>query len=436
MKSNAIMNGENLKPSRLIYFTFPYIIIILLNLKTVYFRYMAFGFVLMIVAAFILANKELLIKKKYFFLFWFITAYSLIGVLYGDPIQIVKNVNMFILSLAPFFIFDWVFSPARIHKRKKNAMFLLKVMTPILLYTVVATLYYLFSNPYIARYMANFDPSRGIDASMGINVDLPTAIGGGYILIYGVFLLPPVFLFLAKSILKKPLARLCSLGIAAFLLYFIIKSGFATAFILSIAGCTLTFLLLNKQKLISRVIIILSVFWVSLIFLNEEVLSEIIHSITNLLPYDSIIAVRLNEIVPALYASANDSSFSNRLHGLEKSWTAFIENPFLGVGYKVGFDYMSVAAFTGLHTEWLDMLAQYGLFLGVPLLLFIGITFNELIKLFIGTSMEQVIKLVVVIIFLVGFLNPILNTSIFIIALLFIPSLLMLVLSKKGTNGN
>jgi hypothetical protein len=425
------MKVENFKPSRLIYLTIPYIFIILLSLKTVYFRYMAFGFVLIFVAAFILANKDLLIKKKYFFLFWYITGYSLMGLLYGDPIQIVKNVNMFIVSLAPFFIFDWVFSPARINKRKQNAEFLLKIMTPILLYTIVATLYYLFSNPYIARYMANFDPSKGIDPNMEINIDLPTAIGGGYVLVYGVILLPPIFLFIVKGVLKKPISRFVSLGIAIFLLYFIIKSGFATAFILSVVGCALTFILMNKQKLFSTMIIIPLVFCVSLIFLNEQLLSGIIQSIISLLPYDSIISVRLNEIIPALYGSTTDSSFSNRLHGLEKSWTAFTENAFLGVGYKVGFEYISIAAYTGLHTEWLDLLAQNGLFLGVPLLLFMGITFIELIKIFKGTSMEPVIKLMVIIIIIVGFLNPILNTSIFIVALLFIPSLLTLLLSNE-----
>ena len=432
MKSIAITDGESLKPNRLIYLTFPYIFIILLSLKTIYSRYVAFGFVLIFITAFILANKELLIKKKYFFLFWFLIAYTLIGVLYGNPVQIVKNVNMFILSLAPFFIFDWVFSPTRINKRKQNAVFLLKVMIPILLYTIVATLYHLLSNPYIARDMANFDSSRGIDGSMGINIDLPTAIGGGYVLVYGVILLPPVFLLLAKSFFIKPLARIFSLGIALFLLYFIIKSGFATAFIISVGGCILTFLLLKKQKLISRMIITLSVFWMSLIFMNEQLLSGIIGSVTKLLPYDSIIAVRLKEIIPAIYGLNMDSSFSTRLHGLEKSWNAFTENLFLGVGYKVGFDYISVAALTGQHTEWLDLMAQYGLFLGVPLFLFIGVTFNELIKLFKGTVLESVMKLVVIMTFIVGFLNPIINTSIFIIILLFIPSFFTVVLEKQS----
>lgn len=431
MRNIEMIDKETLKPSRLIYFTFPYILIILLSLKTEYFRYAAFGLVVVFVTAFLVSNREMWIKRKYLLLAGFLIAYFLIGVLSGSPIQSVKNTSMFIVNLAPFFIFDWVFSSARLHQRKQNALFLLKVITPVLIYTVFATLYYLFKNPYIARYMANFDPSRGIAEGMEIMIELPIAIGGGYTLIYGVILLPPVFLFLARSNHEKCCLRIFSLVTALFLLYFIIKSGFATAFIVAMIGCILSLLLFRTQKLFSKLIILCSAILVYIILSSKQLLITVIREITSVLPMNSIIAIRLNEIPQTIYGSSSGSSFSNRIHTVEKTWSAFVEHPLLGVGYTVGYDYYSVEKLTGLHTEWLDILAQYGLFLGVPFLLFIAITLYELIQLFRNTSMEQIVKLIVFMIVFVGFLNPIQSTSIFIIALLFIPSLLIVVLSKE-----
>lgn len=431
MKEMLVANTTKIKPNRLIYFTTPYLILILLSLKTPYFRYLAFGFVFLFITAFILSKKEILINKKYLLLFWFLIGYFLLGNIYGSPIQISKNVCMFILSLAPFFIFDWVFSKSRIDNREQNVKFLIKVITPVLLYTIIATLYYLLKHPYIARYMTNFDPSLGLESSLGISIELPTAIGGGYILIYGVILLPALFLFLAKNLFKSFWSQFFSVALAIFILYFIIKAGFTIAFILSIVSSILSLFLLKNQNIVSKVFIIFLSLGGGLILLSEKIISEVIHLATIYLPTDSIISIRLQEIVPTLYGADNSSSFSARLYGIEKSWNAFIDNPFLGVGYKVGFDYYSISKYTGLHTEWLDLFSQYGLFLGIPFVCFIFITLNNLVKLFNGTSMESIIKLIVLLIVIVGFFNPILNTSIFILGLLYIPSILTLILNKN-----
>lgn len=418
---------NTVQPSYKIYFTIPYIILILLSLKTFYFRYVAFACVLMFICIFLLGRSEIFIKRKYLYLIWFVIGYSFLGLIYGGPIQIIKNISMVILVLAPFFIFDWTFSPVRKNNREQNSKLLIKVMTPVLIYNVIATLYYLFRNPYIARYMANFDSSRGIDRSMGIIVDLPIAIGGGYVLIYGIILLPVVLLYLAKNIYSKLLTKISYITIAAFLLYFVIKSGFATAFILSTAGIIFVILSAKNQKIINNILIVSLIIVVSIVLMNTQLLSDIINIITSVLPQDSIISVRLNEIVPALYGtSSNISSFSMRLNGLETTLNAFLENPILGVGYKVGFDYIAVSSFIGLHTEWIDLLAQYGLFLGLPLLLFIGLSFKDLLNIFKGTQMETIIKTVVFMIIVLGFLNPILTTSVFVIAMVYIPCLLTL----------
>lgn len=419
--------NTSFRQNKLVYFTFPYLILILLSIKTFYFRYVTFFFVLVFVTAFILTGNKGIIKKKYLYLFWFFIGYSLLGFINGNPVQVIKNLCMLILNLAPFYIFDWVFSNKRKYSRMQNSKSILKIMTPVLIYTVFITLYYLFKNPYIARYMANYDPSRGIDPNMGINIDLPTAIGGGYVLIYGIILLPPVFIYLAKNNFRKISLRLFYLFTSLFLLYFIIKSGFTTAFIISTVGSFCAIIFLKRYHLINKTLLFTGIIIIAMVLLNEQLLSNVINSIIHLLPEKSIISIRLAEVVPAIYGSSSDTtSFSMRLLESKETIFAFLTNPLLGIGYKVGFDYIGVSKFIGLHTEWLDILSQYGLFLGVPLLMFIGISFKEVILLFKSTSSELIMKIVIMMVIVLGFFNPIMTSATYIIVMVYIPCILML----------
>ncbi|OMD89411.1 O-antigen ligase family protein [Paenibacillus odorifer] len=409
------------KPNQILYYTIPYLILILLSIKTFSSRYITFGFVMLFLIVFALAEKKIIIGRKYAYFIWFIMGYGFLGILYGDLNQIVKNICMIILSFAPFFIYDWMFSDSRKDRRLQNSKLIIKVMTPVLIYTVFVTLYYLNSNPYVARNMANYDPS------ISTNINLPLAIGGGYVLIYGIIFLPPVLLYLAKNICEKLLSKILLLLIALFLLYFIVKSGFATAFIISFAGSLLAVMLTQKQKTFNRVFLTSIILITSIIFLNIEIFSEVISSIIRMLPENSIITIRLNEIIPTLYGNISDStSFSRRLNNLDMTIDSFLGNPILGIGYKVGFDYSAISLITGQHTEWLDNLSQYGLFLGVPYLLYFATSFRGVIRQFKSTNLEVIMSITILMMILLGFLNPILTSSAFLVTMLYIPCLLII----------
>lgn len=410
------------KPSHILYYSLPYLVLILLSVKLSYFRYLTFGLVLLFITIILLAEKKIGFKKKYICFFLFIMGYILLSAINGDFSQIIKNTCMILLNFAPFFLSDWLFSVNRRDRLLQNSRLLLKVITLILIYTISATLYYLFKNPYIARNMANYDPSSGMAT------DLPLAIGGGYVLIYGIILIPPIFLYIAKSLKLKLGWRLIYFISALFLFYFIIKSGFATAFIISLAGSIISIFVTSKQRMVNRTWITISILGLAVVFLNIDLLAGLINYVIRFLPADSIIAVRLNEIIPALFGSSTDvSSFSMRLNGFDKTISAFLEQPFFGVGYKVGFDYLKVSFYTGLHTEWLDNLSQYGLILSLFYFGFIIRSFQELVQLFKLTPFNKIVKLLILMLVIVGFLNPIITTSIFVIMMIYLPALMVII---------
>lgn len=413
------------KPNFPVYFILPYLILVMLDIKTVYARYLNFFFAFAFIITALISSNKIKIKRKYLYLFSFFIIYVTLGLINGNPMQIVKNISMLVLNLTPFFIFDYLDSLKSKNKLYINVTEIKRTMNILLTYTISITTYYLFRNPYIARYMANFDPSRGIDTSMGINIDLPIAIGGGYTLVYGIILLPPLFIYLLKNQIFNIKNKTKPILISIAILFFIIKAGFATAFLLSGGATLITMVLSSKKRIINKIIIILLVLCFIFMVSNPFLLNLTIQMISELLPENSIISVRLNEIIPAIYGRANESSFLMRIHGLEKSINAIAENPIFGVGYKVGFDYTSISNYASLHTEWIDILAQYGIVFGGLLLLFIGFSFRDLLKLFSNTEMELLIRILIMTVIILGFLNPIFTSSIYLILMVYVPCYLL-----------
>ena len=423
-----IMN-ERIKIKKLnipVYFIMLYLIVIMLSIKTGYARYLSFFFAFIFIVSSLVTINEIKVKKKYVSLFVFFCLYVTLGLINGDTTQIIKNVSMLVLNLTPFFIFDYL----NILKNKKKlftySKILKDIMHMLLIYTISITTYYLFKNPYIARYMANFDPSNGIDTSMGINVDLPTAIGGGYVLVYGVILLPPLYIFLHKNknIYYKQKVKYILLSLM--ILLFIVKAGFATAFLISIGSTIVTLVLSSKKKLINKFFIVSLLVLFLFIISSPTLLKIIIDMISNLLPEKSIISVRLNEILPTIYGNAKDvTSFSMRIEGLTKSISTLAENPILGISYKVGFDYSLTANYVSFHTEWVDILAQYGLIFGGFLLFYIGSSLKDLAEMFHYSDMENVIKIIISTVIVLGFFNPIFTSSIYVILMIYVPCYLL-----------
>ncbi|MDZ5710910.1 O-antigen ligase family protein [Jeotgalibacillus haloalkalitolerans] len=401
-------------------FTFPYMIILLLGLKIESARYITFLTVLIFISAFFYFRQEkhFTIQPKYFFLLLFFAGYLLLGLANGSMLQIIKNISMVFVLMAPFFLFDWLFAEKNKKHLYKNTKAVLWVISPVLVYTIISTFYYLNKNPYLARYMATYDSDA---ASV---VGLPIAIGGGYALIYGIIVLVPLFIYLGKISKGSFRTAVLFFSGAVILLAFIVKAGFATAFLVAVIAGISSLVIYGQQRAIFWFFAVIGILY-SFLFMSSAFIIQVIYGLRSLLPDHSIIGTRLEEIIPILNGTSGNSSFSVRIDKLNESISAFLDHPLIGIGPKYGFDYTAVAAHTGFHTEWIDLLSQYGLLLGIPLMIFIFTTFVQLLKIFQDTMYSPLIKLSTLTLLCIGFLNPILNTSAFLIAFVFIPSLLV-----------
>ncbi|MDS0526535.1 hypothetical protein NNC19_12660 [Clostridium sp. SHJSY1] len=410
LKSNK-RNSVNYLASCL---TIPYIVISLLYIKTDNFRYICFFLMILFIVGFFILKKKVHLRMKYAILILFLILVTISFLSTSGLVESIKNTVMIILSFAPIFIFDF-FYLENSNDRKYAKIFLCFII-PVLLYTVFATLYYLYSDPQVAREMVTWNPSSEV-----IDSTLPIAIGGGYALIYGVMLIPVVLFYIIRRIQCKAKMKLLYFILMLFFLYFIFRSGFTTAFLISLFGIYIVFLSNIQHNKVLKMIII-SV--VTIIAGYLCIYFGVLDYIGGLLPSDSIISIRLNEIRPALFNGNKISSFGLRLELLQKSFSAFINNPLFGVGYKVGQSYANEGTLLGLHSEWVDNLGRYGIVMGLPYFSFIFLCFRDLIKKYKNTKYKDLIVILVCLIILLGFCNPIKTSSAFLFLFVVVPSYL------------
>lgn len=403
------------------YLTIPYIVISLLCIKTDNIRYICFLLMSLFMVGFFVFKKKYSFRYKYVVLIIFLILITSATIYTIGILETIKNTFMIILSFAPIFIFDFFYLGNS--NDKKYAKIFLCFIIPVLLYTVIATLYYLYSDPQVAREMATWNPGSEYG-----DTNLPIAIGGGYALIYGVMFIPVVLFYKIRRIQCKTKIKLLYFILMLFFLYLIFKSGFTTAFLISLFGIYIIFLSnIKHNKILKIVIISLATIFIGYLFIYCGLLDYI----TGFLPYDSMISVRLNEIGPVLLGRSTGGSFGIRLELFQKSFHAFIDNPLFGVEYKVGYNYSNEATLLGLHSEWIDNLGRYGIAIGLPYFLFIVLCFKDLIKKYKNTKYKDLIIILVCLLILLGFCNPIKTSSAFLFLFLVIPSYLNIEFDKS-----
>lgn len=266
-------------------------------------------------------------------------------------------------------------------------------------------MYFLNSNPYFARNMANY------------NYDIPGVSGlalfsgGGYYIIYGLLFFS-IYLLNNCHYEKNVLNKIIFLISYILICIWIFKSNFATAFILLIIGAIIYIITVGTKKtkifnIILGIIIIICGFNYDAIILN----------ISQLFPSDSIIYIRINDAVN----HSDTSTFSERLQLMEKSFESIKDNYLFGLSHKYGYNYNELKAYVGLHTEWIDFIAKYGIIMFAIYVYILARAFKEIMNNYKNTNYYNVFLTSAILLTILGFLNPISNTGSYFIIFQIIP---------------
>lgn len=223
----------------------------------------------------------------------------------------------------------------------------------------------------------------------------------------------PIFIFIATFVLFamwKEISlfyKICIVLIIGFFIFFIVKSLFTTALILAIAGIIVGILasILYKSiksfvKLMFCVGVLIGVMY---IFSNE--IANMLYDFVGIFQYT--LRDRLIRVIDLIFNldSGIKYSFDGRKELAQFSINSFMKHPLFGVMY---FDYGY--GIIGCHQEWADLLGTFGI---VGTLVFLlTMVFN--CKVMIDYSDKKIDKYCfiasIIIIFILGFLNPCLTS--------------------------
>lgn len=324
--------------------------------------------------------RKILVQKKYKFFGIFLFYYFFTSII-GANISIAFNRSVVMVELfSPILMFDIA------RKDKYFSMIPVIVLLGVLIADVIG------ANAIIATIS-----EVGLrHTTSGANDEHDTIFKNVFSIIYVSSILVPFCLFLLKIYWSQKKKILCA-GIAAIALFlgiFVMKALFMTAVLIMIGG-TYMYVLSNQNHQFVKTIA-LTILVVFGFFSLFEPLLSIVGESENSIFYTQ----KLTEIYHSISGNINEAEdASSRSDLVQSSLRTFIEFP-LGCNYAIHDISDSKKIGVGGHSEWLDILALYGVF---SLLLFSFLW--KAIKEQYFVTKERV---TLVLFCIIGFVNPVL----------------------------
>lgn len=352
--------------------------------------------------------SQILNQKHYYALFGFLI-YLFVGLSFANGFfTTVKGVGAYIQIIIPIFMYEFY----SIYLTKKGQKILILIILGIYIYFAIKTILYLNINPMAAREMV----SIGISDSV--------MIGGGFSLAYGFSILIPILVYLLinyskfalKIYLSKLNARIILILIIALFLVVIFKSMFAISFLIALFGSVYVLFQMNKAKKAKKFMLVIATVLIGFVIITVFQLSSFLNSYLGSI--NTVISRKLMIVLNLFdYSNIEDTgSMGVRFELFMQSINIWLKNFFFGIASENNFSKTRmVTAGLGNHSEWLDLLAQYGLF-SIFLMIY-------LFKSKKSYQNNQGFKMAFILFIILGFLNPINSFNIHFVVFFYVPLL-------------
>ncbi|MGN1000559.1 MAG: O-antigen ligase family protein [Bacilli bacterium] len=384
---------------------FIYIVLSLLGMK-IYYSNLILSTIFLIYM--ILSFDKVKINKTVVILILITTfCFVIPSFFYGNLFESFKMLCQMIIVISPILIYNIELEGQNNIIAISKDSLLCNIIKLLLFLLCFINVIYLTKNPYFARNMANYN--YNVPGVHGIAL----FSGGGYYLIYGLIFLS---LYLLNYIFTTQKVFFKCLGIVMYFFvgFVIFKANFATSFILYIVGAIIFMFLKNlkKKKLFNIIILLIALLGI----LNYQ---KIFSSLSQIFPKNSIIYIRINDAIN----NSEESTYNERLLLVKRSISAIKDKPIFGNSHKYRYNYNLMKESMGLHTEWLDVFAKYGIFIFIEYIVIIFYSFKRLLNDFKNTKYYNLFLSSFFLLLILGFLNPISNTSVYVFIYLVLPIL-------------
>lgn len=287
--------------------------------------------------------------KSYVLLSFVFYAFSIvIPIVCGYVVIANRYASLPLLSLG-YIIYDYY----KVHNQTRYLKKAFIIPSVFAIITAFVTYNALTDNSYIVRIITSLGSDAKEYYAEGIC---------GYSFVYGVVTALPLFLYLFLKV-KNKFLKIANMAVFVFLIMFIVKANFLTAFLVTIISSVvlLSGYLFKKSR--KNIIYILLIILIVVLFVVNY--STILTAIENHIP---------RRIAAALFDSSGDSVIesvyadfnADRVNTITKSLEVIVKNPLFGVLGSGEID-TSGDFLTGFgqHSHILDTFALYGVLIGI-----------------------------------------------------------------------
>lgn len=293
------------------------------------------------------------------------------------------------------FLFGWIVLKYALYKNDKNARRLWFVLIAFFIMTAITTIIGNNKYPGASRLLATPISQIGADV---YNKYVSSNIGG-FTFIYGLVLVMPILIYLAK---KKRINPILSIVMFAIMGFAVIASEYTTALILFLMNIFLFFF----RKLTKRKIVILVLICILFVAIGSVLLASLFDGIADLLPGDTV-SLRLEYLASTLRGEdvLDHEGDSNRAELYKKALMEIRESNLLGTWGKT----------TGSgHSLILDAIVRYGI-IGILLLVVMYIAiYKYSIYPYKNEDYGPYLLWIYLVAIILAFLNPKTNLTTFI----------------------
>lgn len=234
---------------------------------------------------------------------------------------------------------------------------------------------------------------------------------GSFDFIYGIILILPIILISIKNI-KLP-KNFIFIVLSILMLLCCILSNFSTIYILLII--TFFIVLIPSNKNSKKILLILT----PIIIILTPILLEVIIYILEIIKYKTpsiMTQIKIQGIIDVLLGQDSIFSLGSRISLYSNSIRSFLESPLIGIGA-----YYNEYNIIGGHSQFLDDLARYGIFVFLCDISFYFIYKKNIIKKINCIWIKNAYNFSWLYFIILGLINPIYNYGISLTMFLIIP---------------
>lgn len=400
----------NLKKVNIIITFAPFLVFQVMCIKIPFMR--AISLVLLLVPSFLVflswikKDKTIFLGSNTIAFYLYIAVLSIYVLISTNFAQGIQYILTQIITVSPIFIGMYFIKQIDNNNRFYDIRKIVILLLLAYLYCLTRSLILVAENPYAIRNMANYDPSMGTE-----NAITEIAVGGGYPLLFSLIFIIPFLLHVilnCKSLICRKLFLVIFVFSSIFMIFANVATGFIVCSVLATAVLNERYIKKFKTLFILCFVIIICA------MINRQFIDSIINLICLLFDKDSIIYMRLQDIVPTLYDGIGDSTFADRIRRMKLSADVFLDYPVLGAGVWYGFEFSERWKYIGNHCDMLDTLALNGMFLTTIYLFFLVKSFRNALNEISGSKNKIMYSILGIGLIILAFFDPVLeNNTIF-----------------------